>query len=52
MTLIFELDLHSVKLNQYTVYLGQRSFSSRVIVAVAASLDVSTTLVYIEPGYY
>jgi len=31
-TLIFELDLDSVKLNHHAKYLGQRSFSSKVIV--------------------
>ena len=32
MTLIFELDLDIVKLNQRARYLGQRSFRSKVIV--------------------
>jgi len=32
MTLIFKLDLDSVKLNQPVRYLGQRSFGSTIIV--------------------
>jgi len=32
MTLTFEYDLDSVKMNQRANYLGQRSFSSKVIV--------------------
>ena len=34
MTLTFALDLDSVKLNQHAKYLGQRSFSSKVIVRI------------------
>jgi len=33
-TLVFELDLESVETNQHVKYLGQRSFSSLVIVSI------------------
>jgi len=37
MTLTFELDLESVRMNQLAEYLGQNSFSSKVIAQARAS---------------
>jgi len=39
MTLTFELDLETIKLNYRSIYLSQRSFSSNVIVLTHTRTD-------------